>query len=74
MTEIDMKLFLVEGVVFRYYPDQANSEDRVDDTRLVMAADETAAKIKYEKWWDDQSVDQDVSYCGFSIQVKGVIE
>jgi len=67
-----MKIFLVEGIVFRTYFDEA--EERVDDTRLVMAADETAAKIKYEKWWDDQSVDQDVSYCGFSIQVKGVIE
>ena len=67
-----MKLFLVEGVVFRTYFDEA--EERIDDTRLVMAVDETFAKIKYEKWWEDQSEDQAVSYCAYAIQVKGVIE
>ena len=67
-----MKLFLVEGVVFRTYFDEA--EERIDDTRLVMAEDETFAKIKYEKWYDDQSEDQTVSYYAHAIQVKGVIE
>ena len=42
-----MKLFLVEGVVFRTYYDKA--EERIDDTRLVIAEDETAAECKYEK-------------------------
>ena len=67
-----MKIFLVEGVVFRTYYDQA--EERIDDTRLVMAEDETAAKLKYEKWWEDQSVDQAVSYYAHANQAKGVIE
>jgi hypothetical protein len=67
-----MKLFLVEGVVFRTYFDEA--EERIDDTRLVMAADETFAKLKYENWWEDQSEDQAVSYYAHAMQVKGVIE
>ena len=67
-----MKLFLVEGVVFRTYFDEA--EERIDDTRLVMAEDETFAKRKYEKWWEDQSEDQTVIYYAYAIQVMGVIE
>ena len=67
-----MKLFLVEGVVFRTYFDEA--EERIEDTRLVMAEDETAAKLKYEKWWEDQSEDQAVSYYAYAMQMKGVIE
>ena len=67
-----MKLFLVEGVVFRTYFDEA--EERIDDTRLVMAEDETAAKLKYEKWWEVQFEDQVVSYYAYAMQVKGVIE
>jgi hypothetical protein len=67
-----MKLFLVEGVVFRMYYDQA--EDRIDDTRLVMAESEINAMCKYEKWWKGQSEDQAVSYYAYAIQVKGAIE
>jgi hypothetical protein len=39
-----------------------------------MAEDETFAKIKYEKWWEDKFEDQTVSYYAYAIQVKGVIE
>lgn len=67
-----MKLFLVEGVVFRTYFDEA--EERIDDTRLVMAESEINAMRKYEKWWEDQSADQVVSYYAYAIQTKGVIE
>jgi hypothetical protein len=67
-----VKIYLVEGVVFRTYFDEA--EERIDDTRLVMAEDETFAKIKYEKWWEDKFEDQTVSYYAYAIQVKGVIE
>jgi hypothetical protein len=67
-----MKLFLVEGVVFRWY--DGEDQERLQDTRLVMAEDETAAKRKYEKWWEDQSEDQTVSYCAYANQAKGVIE
>ena len=69
-----MKLFLVEGVVFRTYFDEAEERERLTDTRLVMADDETFAKIKYEKWWEDQSEDQTVSYYACALRVKGVIE
>jgi hypothetical protein len=65
-------MFLVEGVVFRTYFDE--DQERIEDTRLVMAKDETAAKRKYEKWWEDQSEDQTVSYCAYANQAKGVIE
>ena len=67
-----MKLFLVEGVVFRTYFDKA--EERIDDTRLVMAESEINAMCKYEKWWKSQSEDQAVSYYAYAIQTKGVIE
>jgi len=67
-----MKLFLVEGVVFRTYFDEA--EERIDDTRLVMAENETAAKLKYENWWEDQSEDQAISYYAYGNQAKEVIE
>jgi len=68
----NMKLFLVEGVVFRWY--DGEDQERLEDTRLVMAEDETAAKLKYEKWWEDKSEDQTVSYCTYANQAKGVIE
>jgi hypothetical protein len=67
-----MKMFLVEGVVFRTYDDEA--EERIDDTRLVMAESEINAMRKYEKWWEDQSADQVVSYYAYAIQTKGVVE
>jgi len=67
-----MKLFLVDGIVFRWYDGQ--DQERIEDTRLVMAEGETAAKRKYEKWWEDQCEDQVVSYCAYANQAKGVIE
>jgi hypothetical protein len=67
-----MKLFLVEGVVFRTYFDKA--EERIDDTRLVMAESEINAIRKYEKWWEDQSEDQAISYYAYGNQAKEVIE
>jgi len=67
-----VKIFLVEGVVFRTYYDQA--EERIEDTRLVMAEDETTARLKYENWWEDQSENQAVSYYAYAMQMKGVIE
>jgi hypothetical protein len=67
-----MKLFLVEGVVFRTYFDKA--EERIDDTRLVMAEDGYTAKLKYENWWEDQSEDQAISYYAYGNQAKEVIE
>ena len=67
-----MKMFLVEGVVFRTYDDE--DQERIDDTRLVMAESEINAMRKYEKWWEDQSADQVVSYYAYAIQTKGVIE
>jgi len=67
-----MKLFLVEGVVFRWYDGQ--DQERIEDTRLVMAEGETSAKRKYEKWWEDQYEEEIVSYCAYANQAKGVIE
>jgi hypothetical protein len=67
-----MKMFLVQGVVFRWY--DGEDQERIEATRLVMAEDETAAKLKYEKWWEVQFEDQVVSYYAYAMQVKGVIE
>lgn len=67
-----MKMFLVEGIVFRTYDDE--DQERIDDTRLVMAESEINAIRKYEKWWDEQSEDQVVSYYAYASQAKGVIE
>ena len=66
-----MKLFFVEGVVFRTYFDEA--EERIDDTRLVMAESEINAMRKYEKWWEDQFENQTVSYYAYAMRVKAVI-
>lgn len=68
----DLEMFLVEGVVFRTYDDE--DQERIEDTRLVMAKSEINAIRKYEKWWEDQSEDQVVSYCAYAVRVKGVIE
>jgi len=44
-----MKMFLVEGIVYRKYFGQ--DEDRLEDTRIVMAVNEVDAGAKYENWW-----------------------
>lgn len=66
-----MKLFLVEGIVLRTYFDE--DQERLEDTRLVMAEDEFTAKRKYEKWWEDQYEEEIVSFCAYANQAKSVI-
>jgi len=66
-----MKLFLVDGVVLRTY--FGEEQERLTDTRLVMAEDEFAAKRKYENWWDEQYEEEIVSFCAYANQAKSVI-
>ena len=66
-----MKLFLVDGVVFRWY--DGEDQERFEDTRLVMADDDITAKRKYENWWEDQYEEQVVSFCAYANQAKSVI-
>ena len=66
-----MKLFLVDGVVLRTY--YGEGQERLTDTRLVMAEDEFAAKRKYENWWDEQYEEEIVSFCAYANQAKSVI-
>lgn len=66
-----MKLFLVDGVVLRTY--YGEEQERLTDTRLVMAEDEFAAKRKYENWWDEQYEEEIVSFCAYANQAKSVI-
>jgi len=68
----EMKLFLVEGTLFRTY--FGEDQERIEDTRLVMAVNEVDAGAKYENWWIAKTDLYNVSYYAIASEIKQVIE